>query len=180
MITSRIRILRCRGTKMKRPVTIILITAIVVSVFMACSTNSSSEDVSTTAVTDKDSSHFYETVTNANGEIVTAQNGEKVFAEIETNNDGTAVTKSNGEFVTKEKTTVFSNQNTSSKANSNSSSGGSSDDNEVVFDPDSEGNTTSENLTQNTTITTEPTTNYPSNATTQSATDADGWINKWY
>ena len=165
---------------MKKKRITILFFAILCCFFVSCSVNSSSENVSTTAVTDNEgSTHFYETVTDENGEDVTAQNGEKVFAEIETNNDGTAVTNSNGTFVTINETTVFSNQNTSSNANGHSSSGGSSDDNEVAFETDLEEGTTSENPAKNTT-TTEPTTVHAGDTTTQSATDADGWINKWY
>ena len=165
---------------MKQKIIIILSLAVLCCAFVSCSVNSSSKDVSTTAVTDNvGSTHFYKTVTDENGEVVTARNGEKVFAEIETDTDGAAVTKSNGEFVTKEGTTVFSNQNTPGNANGNSSSGGSSDDNEVVFNSDLDESTTSKNPTKNTTAT-EPTTVPAGDTTMQSATDADGWINKWY
>lgn len=68
---------------MKKKLIIIFSLVLLCGALVSCSVNSSSENISTTAVTDNEgSTHFYETVTDENGDTVTAQNGEKVFAEI--------------------------------------------------------------------------------------------------
>ena len=177
---SRIRILRCRGTKMKRPVTMILITVIVVSAFAACSVNGSNENISTTAVTDSQGqTHYYEPVTDEDGKTVTDTNGNTVFAQTETLTNGNAVTNENGEYVTNANTTVFAGGSNGSDSNVTPPSSGEKTedaDNEVPFDPTT-GTFTDESKTETTSPTKDTT---QEEKTTQSATDADGWINKWY
>ena len=166
---------------MQKKIIIILSLIVFCCGCVSCSVNSSSGDRSTTAVTDTEGlTHFYESVTDENGEIVTVQNGEKVFAEIETDQNATAVTNSKGAFVTMNETTVFSNQNTASNVSSYASSSGSSDDNAVTFEPETDKPASTERSTQNTTATEPATVPADDTTTTQSATDADGWINKWY
>lgn len=163
---------------MKKNISLILLIILLVCTGAACSAGDPVAEVSTTSVTDTEGqTRYYEYVTDENGETVTAENGNAVLAEIETDANGTAATRQSGEFVTKEETTVISNQTTQSGAGN--TSGSSSADNEIPFDPGPENETTSEKQTQNTT-TTKPATAPSGDTTTQSATDADGWINKWY
>ena len=177
-----IRILRVRyrGTKMKKTVTIVLITVIVVSAFAACSVNGSTENISTTAVTDSQGQTlYYEPATDEDGKTVTDTNGNTVFAQIETLTNGNAVTKENGEYVTNANTTVLAGGTNGSDSNAKPPSSGEKTedaDNEVPFDPTTE--TSPEESKTETTSATENTTQVEE--TTQSATDADGWINKWY
>lgn len=187
MITSRIRILRYRGTKMKRPATIILITVIVVSVFMACSTNGGSEDVSTTAVTDSQGqTYYYESAIDEDGKTVIDTNGNTVFVEIEMQSDGTAVTNKNSTYVTKEHTTVLPNKtnnhnqkNTDKSTIINTTIGlpttntTSVADNDILFGSEKMNTTSVSVPVQTTTSTTKESTSQPH-------TDSDGWIAKWY
>ena len=75
---------------MKKAIILLFVTVITVCVFVSCSAkNSGSGDNSTTAITDVNGeTHYYETVTDENGEVVTDKDGN---------------------YVTKENTTVFNN-----------------------------------------------------------------------
>ena len=85
---------------MKKQLLIISIIVVIVSIFVSCSANSSSENISTTAVTDEQGTmHYYEPVTE--------NESTSVFAEIVTDDNGKAVTKKNGKYVTKEHTTIL-------------------------------------------------------------------------
>lgn len=175
---------------MKRSVKIFLILCIIVSAFAACSSNGSNENISTTAVTDSNgATRFYEPVTDKKGETVTNASGDIVYAKIETQADGKAVKNKKGTYIMKEHTTVFPSavkndgRNSAEKsgdstntANSNSESQTAAD-NEMPFKQE-ENNTSSTTTTKNnaeTTATTKQT-----EKVTQSATDTDGWITKWY
>lgn len=166
---------------MKKILPFILLTALIVCLAAACSAGNESRELSTTAVTDAaGQTRYYEPVTNENGETVTDENGGAVFAEIETDTDGTAVTNRSGEYVTADKTTVFQPQNTadSSAGNTENSGAGSGADNEIPFEPGGEDTTAT--TAERATTTTAPQTTDPGVTTTQSATDSEGWINKWY
>lgn len=73
---------------MKKAIILLAVTVITVCLFVSCSAkNSGSGDVSTTAITDVNGeTHYYETITDENGEVVTDKDGN---------------------YVTKENTTVF-------------------------------------------------------------------------
>lgn len=158
---------------MKKILPFILLTALIVCLAAACSAGNESSELSTTAVTDAaGQTRYYEPVTDENGETVTDENGGAVFAEIETDTDGTAVTNRSGEYVTADKTTVFQPQNTAD------SGAGSGADNEIPFEPG--GGDTTATTAERATTTTAPQTTDPGVTTTQSATDSEGWINKWY
>lgn len=169
---------------MKRFIVLITLTVIMVCIATACSAGNESIEVSTTAVTDADGqTQYYEYVTGENGEAATDDNGNALFAVIETDSGGSAVTERSGEYVTKSRTVTLNQnaQGTTEKSNTQGSAdnaNGSDADNEVEFIPGSGSTTTT---TQRTTTTTAPqTTDDPSSSTTQSATDSEGWINKWY
>lgn len=180
---------------MKKSYIIIAFMALSVSALVSCSVNGSNENISTTAVTDiNGTTHFYEQVTDENGKAVTNENGDTIYAQIETQACGTPVTNKNGTYVTKEHTTVFPATakndvrntaeenigNTNTVTNSNSENQTAGADNEVPFEQ-TENNTSSTATTKNNTgVTT--TTEQPAQTekTTQSATDSDGWITKWY
>lgn len=162
---------------MKKAIILLAVTVITVCLFVSCSAkNSGSGDVSTTAITDvSGETHYYETVTDENGETVTDEKGNTVYAEIVTNENGEAETDKNESYVTKESSTVFNNGKndvtTSETKKTNSA------DNEVPFNQPNE-TTTHVVQTTNTDDTTVITTT--EETTTQSVTDKDGWINKWY
>lgn len=162
---------------MKKAIILLAVTVITVCLFVSCSAkNSGSGDTSTTAITDvSGKAHYYETVTDENGETVTDEKGNTVYAEIVTNENGEAETDKNESYVTKESSTVFNNGKndvtTSETKKTNSA------DNEVPFNQPNE-TTTHVVQTTNTDDTTVITTT--EETTTQSVTDKDGWINKWY
>lgn len=166
---------------MKKILPFILLTVLIVCLAAACSAGNESSELSTTAVTDAaGQTRYYEPVTDENGETVTDENGGAVFAEIEINTDGTAVTNRSGEYVTADKTTVFQPQNTAdnSAGNTENSGADSGADNEIPFEPGGEDTTAT--TAERATTTTAPQTTDPDVTTTQSATDSEGWINKWY
>ena len=166
---------------MKKILPCILLTVLIVCLAAACSAGNESSELSTTAVTDAaGQTRYYEPVTDENGETVTDENGSAVFAEIETDTGGTAVTNRSGEYVTADKTTVFQPQNTAdnSAGNTEISGAGSGADNEIPFEPGGEDTTAT--TAERATTTTAPQTTDPDVTTTQSATDSEGWINKWY
>lgn len=171
---------------MKKAIAFIILTVLIVCLAAACSAEEPVAQISTTAVTDSEGqTRYYEYVTDENGESVTDTNGSTLMAEIATDPNGTAVTDRSGEYVTENKT-VFSLHNKQDSTTINSGSGkteseaGSDADNEVEFDPNSGSGTTAATEKPTTTTATPSTVTDPSVATTQSATDSDGWINKWY
>lgn len=173
---------------MKKQLLIISIIVVIVGIFVSCSVNSSGDTVSTTAVTDSNgTTHYYEPVTDDEGNISTTAKNQGVFAEIETHSNGKAVTKKNGEYVTNEHTTALSIENTTDSSSSttkpaakqSSTSNTATDiddaDNDIEFETPSE-DTTKPTTEKTTTTTTETTTQKE----IQPATDKDGWITKWY
>ena len=153
---------------MKKAIILLAVTVITACLFVSCSAkNSGSGDNSTTAVTDTNGeTHYYETVTDQNGEPATDGNSNKVYAEIVTDKDKN--------YVTNKSTTVF-NDDTKDDSLSETNKTNSAD-NEVTFNqPDA---TTTQDPTTHITNTTESTTQ--KETTAQSVTDKDGWINKWY
>lgn len=171
---------------MKKHILIISIVVLIVSFFVSCSVNSSIDEVSTTAVTDSNgTTHYYEPVTDNKGNISTTAKNPGVFAEIETQPNGKTVTNKNGTYVTNEHTTVLPIENKSNntsntikseseKISSDTTKDIDNDDNIVEFEPTDTTNETKPNTTTTENNETE------NNKTTQSATDKDGWINKWY
>lgn len=159
---------------MKKQLIFISVFIIIVSIFVSCSVNSSSEDVSTTAVTDSNgTTHYYEPVTDDKGNISTTEKNQGVYAEIETQSNGKAVTENSGKYVTNEHTTFLPIESTTDSSTKKSK-------------PDITA-TVTENQTTNTTETTattatETTTKEETTTKkeTQPATDKDGWITKWY
>lgn len=168
---------------MKKQLLIISVLVVIVGIFVSCSANGGSEDISTTAVTDSNgATHYYVPVTDENGEAVTNADGDKIYTEIETQANGTAVTDKSGEFVTNANTTVLSDGPNGSDSNAKSPSSGEKTenaDNEVPFNP-AEESSAQESKTQTTSADNITTETNQTEKTTQSATDADGWINKWY
>lgn len=156
---------------MKKTFSIIFTIVALVAFFTACSAVSDeTETVSTTAVTDENGvTHYYE--------VVTDEENQTVLNEIKTDEKGKPVTDSKGGYEIAENSKYVSNTIISSGNNKTTSKAESNDDNEVTFrekyeytEPDpntlppvSEKNTESEK---------------PSSS--QSVTDKDGWINKWY
>lgn len=168
---------------MKKQLLIISVLVVMVGIFVSCSANGGSEDISTTAVTDSNgATYYYVPVTDENGEAVTNADGDKIYAEIETQADGTAVTDKSGEFVTDANTTALAGSGNYSAADKEQPSSGNQSenaDNEVPFDP-AEESSAQESKTQTTSADNITTETNQTEKTTQSATDADGWINKWY
>lgn len=149
---------------MKRQVLIIISVAVIICSFVACKNNSSSESISTTAVTDSNGiTHYYEPVTDENSDIVTKENGDVVTTEI------TVQSKA-----TKAQTSLTFAQNEA--------------DNVINFNTvtdNSKTTTVRNNKTETSTeISTDETTTQANTTTpqkqTQPITDKDGWINKWY
>lgn len=149
---------------MKKQVLIIISVAVIICSFVACTHNSGSESISTTAVTDSNGiTHYYEPVTDENNDIVTKENGDVVTTEI------TVQSKA-----TKTQTSSISAQNEA--------------DNVIDFNTvtdNSKTTTVRNNKTEtNTEISTDETTTQTDTTTpqkqTQPFTDKDGWINKWY
>ncbi|MGN0534033.1 MAG: hypothetical protein ACI4IK_06710 [Eubacterium sp.] len=177
---------------MNKKVKLLVLFAAIISVFTACSTKGGSGEISTTAVTDnKGQTHIYEIVTDENKTPITDGNGNNIVAEIETDESGKAVTKKNGSYITKKSTTTVSNKSkqagTTVKTSHNDT-----DDNDVVFEGTTE-STTIKTATTEAYEAEEITTQGPAEAekdttektteglkTTQSVTDSEGWINKWY
>lgn len=161
---------------MKKAIVLLAVTVITVCLFVSCSAkNSGSGDVSTTAITEvSGETHYYETVTDQSGEPVTDSKGNSVYSEIVTNKNGKAATDKNKNYVTKENTTIFNNTEKDTSITETKKS--DTADNEVTFNfPDE---STTQKPTTNITNSTESTTQ--KETPTQSVTDKDGWINKWY
>lgn len=152
---------------MKKQIIIISVLVIIVSVFISCSANSSSGDISTTAVTDSNGiMHYYE--------VITDDTETTVLKEIETLVDRKAVTEKNGKYATKEYTVILTTAKSKVSSSLNTTKNMEAADNIVDFEPD---DTTKPTVT--TTVEKEA-----SKTTTQKeippATDKDGWITKWY
>lgn len=149
---------------MKKQILIIVSVVVIICSFVACTHNSGSESISTTAVTDSNGiTHYYKPVTDENSDIVTKENGDVVTTEI----------------------TV---QNKATKAQTISTSVQNNADNVIDFNTvtdNSKTTTVRNNKTEtNTEISTDETTTQTNTTTpqkqTQPITDKDGWINKWY
>ena len=68
---------------MKKHILIIASVVVIVCSFVACTNNSSSESIPTTAIMDSNGiTHYYEPVTDENSDIVTKENGDVVTTEI--------------------------------------------------------------------------------------------------
>lgn len=158
----------------KKTLLLISFIIVIVSIFVSCAVNSDNKDVLTTAVTDNDGTTRYY-------EVVTDDSETTVLYEIATDSDGKSITKKGGTYVTVKNPskphTADDKQNNpySAKTRPTSSSKNSADDNDVLFESSTENKTT--NITQ-----TEPTSVSSSKTATtiEAATDADGWITKWY
>lgn len=149
---------------MKKQILIIVSVVVIICSFVACTHNSGSESISTTAVTDSNGiTHYYESVTDENNDIVTKENGDVVTTEI----------------------TV---QGKSTKTQTSSTSAQNEADNVIDFNTvtdNSKITTVRNNKTETSTeISTDETTTQTNTTTpqkqTQPITDKDGWINKWY
>lgn len=174
---------------MKKQLLIISIIVVIVSIFVSCSVNSGSEEVSTTAVTDSNgTTHYYEPITDDKGNISTTAKNQGVFAEIETQSNGKAVTKKNGEYVTNEYTTALPIENTTDNSSSTTKSAtekpsdttNNNADNNIDFEPDETTNKNTSTTDGASPIPTEKETTATTQKETQPATDKDGWITKWY
>lgn len=166
---------------MKKQLFIFSILIVIISIFVSCSTNSSSEVISTTAVTNSNgTTHYYEPVTDDNGNVSTIDGNQSIFVEIETQSNGKAVTKKDGTYVTNEHTTVlpFDDETAKSISSTEKSSNTTNEgaDNNIAFDPDKP----TEETKPSTSTTTEKPKTTTTQKTTQPATDKDGWITKWY
>ena len=148
---------------MKKSLISIVFVVTLVCILVSCSAkNIGSGDISTTDITDvSGKAHYYETVTDENGETVTDNKGNTVYAEI--------VTDKNNNYVTKENTTVLDDKEKDTSQSETKKT--TNADNEVTFSQTQESTTHTTNTTASTT---------QNETTTQSVTDKDGWINKWY
>lgn len=152
---------------MKKFLIVMLTVVALVAFFTACSVSSKqTETEQTTALTDENGqTHYYE--------IVTDEENHTVLNEIKTDESGKPVTNKNGSYETvpKEKSTAKITT-TGSSTNSNS------DDNEVTFDTTAADTSKNDkpHVDRDRLTTSERTTG----GNVQPATDADGWINKWY
>lgn len=167
---------------MKKQLFIFSILIVIISIFVSCSTNSSSEDILTTAVTNSNGiTHYYEPVTDDNGNVSTIDGNQSIFVEIETQSNGKAVTKKDGTYVTNEHTTALPIENTTDNQSStikpvtekSSDTTNDNADNNVDFEPDKPTEKTKPTTTEKPTTT-------ATQKTTKPATDKDGWITKWY
>lgn len=176
---------------MKKQLFIISVLVIIVGIFVSCSVNSSSDEISITAITDNNgTTHYYEPITDDKGNVSTTTKNQGVFAEIETQSNGKAVTNKNSTYVTNEHTTVLPIENGSDNISSTTkqdritTSDTTKDidqaDNDIPFETSSE----KEPQHTKTTDTDETDKNKEStsndNTATKVVTDKDGWIDKWY
>lgn len=170
---------------MKKQLFIFSILIVIISIFVSCSTNSSSEVISTTAVTNSNgTTHYYEPVTDDNGNVSTIDGNQSIFVEIETQSNGKAVTKKDGTYVTNEHTTALPIENTTDNPSStikpvtekSSDTTNDNADNNVDFEP----NKPTGEAKPSTSTTTEKPKTTATQKTNQPATDKDGWITKWY
>lgn len=161
----------------KKILLLISFIIVIVSIFVSCSVNSDNKDVLTTAVTDNDgTTRYYEVVTN--------DSETTVLYEITTDSDGNAITKKDDTYVTVKNSSKIhttgtrKNDSNSTSARPTLSSKNNLDDNDVPFESTTENKTTNiSNIAQT------ESTSVPSSETAttiEAATDADGWITKWY
>ena len=157
---------------MKKQLLIFSILVVIISIFVSCSTNSSNEVLSTTAVTNSnDTMHYYESATDSNGKPLTNSNSKYVTNEHKT-------------------TTVIDNKVTGSKIVSSSKN---SKDTKVFETSDKADNNIDFKSNHETNSSVSVTASLPSTSasddketssrnfsTTQIATDNDGWVDKWY
>lgn len=147
---------------MKKALLIIFTVVALVVFFTACSvTENESETVSTTVITDENGeTHYFEIVTDAENQTV--------LNEIKTDGSRKLVTNKNGAYET------VSNHKSSAADESTGSTNPA--DNEVTFEsmPDSSEKDTGHTYRERFTTTKR------SIEDIQPATDADGWVNKWY
>lgn len=161
---------------MKKQILIIVSVVVIICSFVACTHNSGSESISTTAVTDSNGiTHYYEPVTDENNDIVTKEDGDVVTTEITVQSKATKTqtistsvqnnadnivdyepVASNTALTTKSQTTITTTIQTNTTTQKS--------------------NTTTNPTTKKQNATTNPTIQKP----TQPITDKDGWINKWY
>lgn len=172
---------------MNKKILFIIGIIIIISALVACSGNNSSIEItSTTAVTYiEGQTHYYESVTNENGETVTDKEGNTVLSEIETDTYGKAVTEKDGRYVTNEYTTVLAIESLTEKSSitekvlSDTTKDITDADNHIEFETSADDTTKT-----TTTVANKNTTNTATETTDkkiiQSVTDSDGWITKWY
>lgn len=155
---------------MKKQIFILSAIVITISVFVSCSVNSGSDDVSktyisTTAITDgKGTTYYYKAVTDDKGNILTTAKNHGVFVDIETQTNSKVVTKKNGEYITKEHSTLIPIVDTV--------------DNSSITE-----NKSSTKLIKTTAKTSTKKLSDAKNHTTKEphpATNKDGWITNWY
>lgn len=155
---------------MKKFLIVMLTIVALTAFFTACTVSSNdTESVLTTAVTDENGkTHYYE--------IVTDEENSTVLNEIKTDDQGNPVADKNGGYET------IHNQKSSAKITTSaapeSTANANAADNEVKFDSDD--NLTSESDTRQTKREKYEITERTTAGNVQPATDADGWINKWY
>ena len=144
-----------------------------VSIFVSCSVHQDTEDTSTTAVTDDSgTTHYYE--------VVTDDSDTTVLQEIATDSNGKSITESNGKYVTiKDLSKIHTTDNSVTDSvlkntNPTTVDKNNGDDNDVPFE-----STTENKITDTTQVEPKPT-SQSATTTIQAATDADGWITKWY
>lgn len=175
----------------KKQISIVIFFTVFVSVLTSCAIKSGSANISTTAETDSNgTTHYYAPVADDNDNITTNKE-QGLFAEIETDASRKAVTKKDGTYVTNENTTFLAlknmekDKNTTVKKNDSTTKKPSANnkntdaDNVIPFETSRHNNATTTNEKKKSSTTTAESTDF-TDRTTQSATDEDGWINKWY
>ncbi len=177
---------------MKKQLFIFSILIVIISIFVSCSTNSSSEVISTTAVTNSNgTTHYYEPVTDDNGNISTIDGNQSIFVKIETQSNGKAVTKKDGTYVTNEHTIILPIKNTNpTKSTPDNLSSTVKDTTDADNHKPFETSTQKEHQSKTTTILNTTMSNNNSNKKddqtsnteleTKITTNKDGWIDKWY
>lgn len=154
----------------KKTLLFLSLMVIMVSIFVSCSVH---KDTSTTAVTDNSgTTHYYE--------VVTDDSDTTVLREIATDSNDKSITERNGKYVTiKDSSKIHTDTNSvtdsvSKNTKSTTVYKNNGDDNDVPFE-----STTENKITDTPQVEPEPT-SQPTTTTMQAATDADGWITKWY
>lgn len=177
---------------MKKQLLIFSILIVIISIFVSCSTNSSSEVLLTTAVTNSNgTTHYYEPVTDDNGNVSTIDGNQSIFVEIETQSNGKAVTKKDGTYVTNEHTIILPIKNTNpTKSTPDNLSSTAKDTTDADNHKPFETSTQKEHQSKTTTILNTTMSNNNSNKKddqtsnteleTKITTNKDGWIDKWY
>ena len=143
---------------MKKQILIISITVIIVSIFISCSANNSSETVSTVSVKNES----IETVTDSKEKIVITESITEPTAKKFEETTSVNYPDTDVEFTTTEGVTISTTAKSTSTTN-----------------PITTKKTTT--ITQSNTTTQKTTTiTTTTQKQTQPVTDKDGWINKWY